>query len=83
MHKVYPYDQAMKIETLLGENFLKKKSLNDKEKDNVFVTEECHMDEIKQAPCKFVGLLFSANWCPPCKCFLDILKEFYFDANID
>lgn len=30
-----------------------------------------------------MGLLFSADWCPPCQTFLQILKDFYSDVNID
>ena len=31
---------------------------------------------------KFVGLFFSADWCPPCKHMLQPLKNFYTDVNL-
>ena len=31
--------------------------------------------------CKFFGLLFSANWCPPCKGFLPHLVSFCKTVN--
>ena len=30
-----------------------------------------------------IGLLFSAQWCPPCSSFLPILKDFYKEINFD
>ena len=69
------------IEELIGSNFIRKKGYQDKEREGVFTAEECGVEEIKNA--SFVGLLFSANWCPPCKCFLAILKDFYSEVNID
>ena len=73
--------QETYIEDLVGDSFLKKKGLTDKDKESLFITEECGIDEIKSS--RFLGLLFSANWCPPCKCFLTILKDFYSEVNID
>ena len=32
---------------------------------------------------KFVGLYFSAEWCPPCEIMLKSLKNFYTDANLE
>ena len=68
------------IEDLVGTSFLRKKGHNDRDRESFFNTEECGIDEIKQAG--FLGLLFSANWCPPCKTFLKILKDFYNECNI-
>ena len=73
--------QGTRIEDLVGTFFLKKKGLTDKDRESLFITEDCGIEEIK-AP-KFLGILFSANWCPPCKCFLSMLKDFYSDVNID
>ena len=69
------------IEDLVGSVFYKKKGHNDKDKESLFNIDDCGIDEIKNA--SFLGLLFSANWCPPCKCFLSILKDFYSEVNID
>ncbi|VDP53349.1 unnamed protein product, partial [Soboliphyme baturini] len=32
---------------------------------------------------KVVGLYFSAHWCPPCKTFTPILKDFYDEVGND
>ena len=32
---------------------------------------------------KYVGLFFSAEWCPPCKHMLQPLKNFYTDVNME
>lgn len=45
------------------------------------MTEDCGIEEIKAA--KFVAILFSANWCPPCKNFLTVLKDFYNEVNAE
>ncbi len=66
---------------MIGNFFLKKRGHNDKDRETLFANEECYVDEVKNA--SFVGLLFSANWCAPCKCFLNILKDFYSEVNID
>lgn len=69
------------IETLIGTSFLKKRSHNEKDKESMHHTDDCSIEEIKNA--SFVGLLFSSGWCPPCKTFLNILKDFYNEVNID
>ena len=66
---------------MIGNTFLKKRGHNDKDRETLFANEECDTDEIKNA--SFLGILFSANWCPPCKSFLNILKDFYSEVNID
>ena len=69
------------IEALIGSAFIKKKGHNDKDKETLFQIEDCTLEEIKDS--SFIGLLFSAGYCPPCKTFLTILKEFYNEVNID
>ena len=32
---------------------------------------------------KYIGIFFSAEWCPPCKGFTSILTEFYQGVNKD
>ena len=68
------------IEDLIGTTFLRKKGHNDRDRESFHNIEECGIDDIKSAG--FLGLLFSANWCPPCKCFLTLLKDFYNEVNI-
>ena len=55
------------IADLIGTTFLKKKGLTDKDKETQLYVEECGLEEVKNS--QFLGLLFTANWCPPCKCF--------------
>ena len=70
------------LEDLIGKKFLKKKStLSDKDKETRFITEDCDLTEF--ATCKFVLLFFSAGWCYPCHDFLQVLKDFYSEVNID
>ena len=71
------------LEDLLGNEFLKKKStLSDKDKETRFITENCDLNELGQ-DCRFVLLFFSAGWCYPCNDFLQVLKDFYNEINID
>ena len=59
----------------------KKSTLNEKERESSYQTEECSIEEVRQA--KYLGLFFSSEWCPPCKNFLNMLKDFYSEVNID
>ena len=62
-------------------SLLKKKGLTDKDKETLFLTERAEVDDLKQV--KYVCLLFSAQWCAPCHSFIQLLKEFYAEANLD
>lgn len=46
-----------------------------------FVSQKGEVDEkaIKDAP--FIGLYFSAHWCPSCKNFTPLLADFYKNVN--
>jgi len=69
------------IDSLIGNRFIRKKShLGDKEKEMLYIVEECHLDQV--AECKFVLLFFSAGWCAPCEQFLQVLKDFYSEVNL-
>jgi thiol-disulfide isomerase/thioredoxin len=76
------YVHPESIEELVGNSFLKKKGLTEKDKETTFNTEECGVEEFKNTH-KYLALLFCAGWCPPCKTFLGLLKEFYSEVNID
>ena len=69
------------IGTLIGDHFLKKKGETEREKEMTLVTDDCGLLEITRS--KFIGLFFSAHWCPPCQNFLPILKDFYSEVNLD
>lgn len=70
------------IENLVGTVFYKKKGHSEKDRETQYHVEECGVDEFKHTH-KFLALLFCAGWCPPCKTFIQILKEFYSEVNID
>ena len=71
------------LEDLLGRKLIKKRSnLTDKDRETKFITEECDLTEIG-SDAKFVLLFFSAGWCYPCNDFMQVLKDFYSEVNID
>ena len=71
------------LEAVLGTRLLRKKAgLSDRDRESVYLVEECSVDEFKNTH-KYVAIFFSASWCPPCQTFLKILKEFYAEVNIE
>ena len=80
MFKVEPKDTCnTKISDLLGNRFIAKRGLTEREKEETTLTEETTADQFEDA--NFVGLFFAAGWCPPCKSMMKSLKNFYTDAN--
>ena len=70
------------IEQIVGKKYLRKKSfLGEKERETLFIVEDCSPEEY--SGCKYVLLFFSGGWCPPCEQFLQVLKDFYSEINID
>ena len=70
-----------KISDLLGNRFIKKRGETEREREETSLTEETSCDHFEGT--KYVGLLFSAEWCPPCKLMMRPLKNFYTDANLE
>ena len=58
----------MFIGDLIGTPHLGKRGILDEEKEKTSATEEVLLEHFKEY--KYVGLFFSANWCPPCKLML-------------
>ena len=65
---------------ILGSKFFKKKH-TEKDKENTKNVEECGKEDIEAS--KFVGLFFSSHWCPPCRTFLPVLRDFYNEINLE
>ena len=57
-----------------------KRGQTEKEKEETTFTEDTTSAEFNG--CKYVGLFFSAGWCPASKTMLKSLKNFYTDANL-
>ena len=55
--------------------------MGEKDRETLFIVEETSLEEF--AGCKFVLLFFSAGWCAPCEQFLQTMKDFYSEVNID
>ena len=55
--------------------------MGEKERETLYIVEDCGLEEFHG--CKYVLLFFSAGWCPPCEQFLQVIKDFYSEVNID
>ena len=54
------------IEAVVGSRLLRKKvGLSDRDREALFIVEECSVDEFKNTH-NYVAIFFSASWCPPC-----------------
>jgi len=82
MFKVEPKDPLnTKISDVLGNRFIMKKGLTEREREDCTYSEETTADHFEGT--KFVGLYFAAGWCPACKVMMRPLKNFYTDANLE
>ena len=70
-----------KISDTLGNRFIAKRGVTEREKEETTLTEECTADIFEDT--KYVGVFFGASWCPPCKIMMKTLKNFYTDANLE
>ena len=76
------FEPPSTIENVIGKEFIRKKSyLSEKERETRCIFENCTTEEFEG--CKYVLLFFSAGWCAPCEQFLQVLKDFYGEVNIE
>ena len=69
-----------RIEQVIGDRFIQKCGNTEREREETSLTESASVDQLQGL--KYVGLFFSAEWCPPCKHMLRPLKNFYTDVNL-
>ena len=70
-----------KIGDIIGNKFVAKKGTSERERELSTAFEEVTADYFDG--CRFVGLLFSAEWCAPCHSMLELLRNFYTDINLE
>lgn len=56
---------SQRIESVIGDSFIQKCGQTEREKEETSLTETVSSDSFSGL--KYVGLFFSADWCPPCK----------------
>ena len=54
-----------RIEQIIGERFIQKCGQTEREREETSLTESVSSECFQGL--KYVGLFFSADWCPPCK----------------
>ena len=70
-----------KLYEVIGNKFLAKKGTTERERETNTATEEVTAEYFEG--CKYIGLLFSADWCAPCHTMLPLVRNFYTDINLD
>jgi thiol-disulfide isomerase/thioredoxin len=65
----------------IGNKFLAKKGSNERERECSQTFEEVTAEFFEGT--KYIGLLFSADWCAPCHTMMPLLRNFYTDINLD
>ena len=66
---------------IIGNKFLSKKGTTERERETTTAREEVTAEYFEG--CKYIGLLFSADWCAPCHTMMPLLRNFYTDINLD
>ena len=69
-----------RLEQVIGDRFVAKCGQTEREKEETSMTESANVESLSGL--KYVGLFFSADWCPPCKHMMQPLKNFYTDVNL-
>lgn len=54
-----------RIESIIGDRFIQKCGQTEREREETSLTEAATLENLQGL--KYVGLFFSADWCPPCK----------------
>ena len=72
--------EGLTIGDVIGTTHLAKRGITEEDKEKTSLTDEVRLDHFQEF--KYVGLFFSANWCPPCQMMLTELKNFYTDVNM-
>ena len=65
----------------IGNKFLAKKGVTERDRENSKQFEEVTAEFFEGT--KYIGLLFSADWCAPCHTMMPLLRNFYTDINLD
>lgn len=70
-----------KLHEIIGNKFLAKKGLTERDRETTAQLEEVTTEYFQGT--KYIGLLFSADWCAPCHTMLKLVRNFYTDINLD
>jgi len=70
-----------KLYEIVGNKFLAKKGNTESEREKSTQMEEVTAEFFEGT--KYIGLLFSADWCAPCHTMMPLLRNFYTDINLD
>lgn len=66
---------------MIGDKFNAKKGVTEREREQSTQVEEVTAEFFEST--KYIGLLFSADWCAPCHSMMPLLRNFYTDINLD
>ena len=69
------------LSDVIGSTFLAKRGTAERERELSTQTDQVGCEYFEG--CRYIGLVFSADWCAPCHTMLDLLRNFYTDINLD